>query len=230
MTQWFWYVAAAASGALLCVVIGSVLRALSWRRSVLNGVAHQLRGGKVDRVRGHGLRARGHLGQLEVTVEMHRDSRRPAQSPMWRVFAVGPVRVDHPVEVAAGGWISDIDPWLERLVPVAVPCAAGPMLAVRSEVPVPADHPVLEAVQRQAGSITTGALYARPDLMRAEVCVERNRDNHGLFAYLAAMGDVSDAPTRKGRETGGRPPRSTGRLHVVRPLGDESPRGTRRTG
>jgi hypothetical protein len=212
MSPLFWYVAAAAGGALLCAVVGALLRAQSWKHQVLHAVAHRLRGGVVDHVRGHGFRARGQLGQLEVTVEMHRDSRRPTESPMWRVLAVGPVRIDQPVEVAAGGWTTDIDPWLERLAPIAVPSGEGPVLAVRAQQPVPFDHPVLEAMREQGAAITNGALYVRPDLMRAEVHVERHGEAGGLFAYLAAMSDVSER--RRARETGPRSPR-TGHLHVV---------------
>ena len=133
---------------------------------------------------------------------------------MWRVLAVGPVRVDQPVEVSAGGWTTDIDPWLERLAPIAVPSGDGLVLAVRAEHPVPDDHPVLAAMREQGATITSGALYARPDLMRAEVQVERHGEARGLFAYLAAMSEISDAPARSRRETRPRAPRTV-RLHVV---------------
>jgi hypothetical protein len=101
------------------------------------------------------------------------------------------------------------------------------MLAVRAEQPVPFDHPVLAAMRDQGAAITSGALYARPDLMRAEVCVDRHGEAEGLFAYLAAMSDVSER--RRTRETGPRSPR-TGHVHLVRPLSDGTPPDTVQTG
>jgi hypothetical protein len=91
---------------------------------------------------------------------------------------------------------------------------AGPQLEAHSETEATLDHPVITALGRQGPQLVTGALYVRPDLMRAEVRFSRQvEENRGLFAYLHAMAEVSEATTMRphGRADG------LPRIHVGAP-------------
>jgi hypothetical protein len=173
------------------------------RASVLDEVRRMLRGGTVQQTPQRGPQARGRLGQLEITVDLHHDPRRPKQSPMWRVLAVGPVRVDHAVEVRSGGWQGWIDPWMELAEPRTVAMRDGTRLEVHCERPLTIEHPVMMAVLRQSALLGAGSLYAGPDLMRAEVAFAPHaRDNRALFAWLQTMAEISDSATGRTHRDG----------------------------
>ena len=200
MSQLLWYVAAAVTGAFVCAGIRALTRTPMTRAAVLEEVRRMLRGGVVEKTPGRGPQARGRLGQLEVTVDLFDDPKRRAQSPMWRVLAVGPVRLERPMEVTIGDWKGWIDSWMQLAESREVPGAAGPMLLVHSEHAPPPDHPVIAALHRHAAMLCPGALHARPDLMRAEVRFSAKAcDNRGLFAYLAAMSEISDSSVNRPR-------------------------------
>ena len=173
------------------------------RTAVLDEVRRTLRGGTVERTPGRGPQARGRLGQLEITVDLHHDPRRPHQSPMWRVLAVGPVRVERPVELRTEGWKGWIDPWMELAETRRFPLGDGVVVETHSERAVPFDHPALIAVGHQSATLGPGVLHVRPDLMRAEVgFADHARDNRPLFAWLQAMAEISEsASTRAPRGT-----------------------------
>ena len=172
------------------------------RSAVLDEVRGMLRGGVIDQYPGRGPQARGRLGELEVTVDLWSDPARPAQSPFWRVLAVGPVRLERPIEVRVGDWKGWIDPWLQLGETVVVPKGVGPEFTVHAENTIWLDHPVIVALRRQGAGLTPGAFHARTDLMRAEIAFgSRVEDNRALFAYLHAMGSISETtPARPPRE------------------------------
>lgn len=211
MSQWMWYVAGAATGVLVYSIISMLVRVPMTRAAVLEEVRRMLRGGVVEKTPGRGLQARGRLGELEITVDLADDHKRRNQSPMWRVLAVGPVRLERPVEVTVGEWKGWIDPWMQLAESRSIASAhGGPTLTAHAEVAPTAEHPVLAALHRHHGALVPGALHARPDLMRAEVRFSpRVEDNRGLFAYLGVMAEISDAPTaRSRREAAPRAPRT----------------------
>jgi hypothetical protein len=202
----YWSVIALAVALGVWFVVRAIGRVSFTRSAVLDEVRRTLRGGTVERTPGRGPQARGRLGQLEITVDLHHDSRRPHQSPTWRVLAVGPVRVDRPVELRTQGWPGWIDPWMELAETRRFPLGDGLAIETHSERAVPIDHPALQAVRNQAGSLGPGALHVRPDLMRAEIGFAiQPRDNRALFAWLQAMTEISEAATtRSHRDAGGR--------------------------
>lgn len=194
------------AGVLACTLAGRLTRVARVRGAVLEEARRLLRNGVIENAPGRGPQARGQLGELELTVDLHTDAKRPRQSPMWRVLAVGPVRLEQPVEVRVGGWQGWIDPWMQ-LARGRTVRGAGPELEAHSEAEAPLDHVVLAALGRQGPQLVPGALYARPDLMRAEVEFRpRVDDNRGLFAYLHAMTEISEASTLRGAERSGRLP------------------------
>lgn len=211
MSQWMWYVAGAATVMLLYSVVSALLRVPLTRSAVLEEVRRMLRGGTVEKTPGRGYQARGRLGELEVTVDLAEDSKRRGQSPMWRVLAIGPVRLERPIEVTVGEWKGWIDSWMQLAETRSIASAhGGPTLAAHAEVAPTPDHPVIAALHRHHAQLVPGALHARPDLMRAEVKFSpRVDDNRGLFAYLAAMHEISDAAAGRPRhEAGSRSPRT----------------------
>lgn len=201
MVQWMWYVAGAATGVLLYSVICMVVRVPMTRAAVLEEVRRMLRGGMVEKTPGRGLQARGRLGELEITVDLADDPKRRGQSPMWRVLAIGPVRLERPIEVTVGEWKGWIDSWMQLAETRSIASAnGGPTLAAHAEVAPTPDHPVIAALHRHHGALVPGALHARSDLMRAEVRFSsRVEDNRGLFAYLGVMAEISDAPAKSSR-------------------------------
>jgi hypothetical protein len=209
MSQWMWYVAAAATGVLVYSIISMLVRVPMTRAAVLEEVRRMLWGGVVEQTPGRGPQARGRLGQLEVTVDLADDHKRRSQSPMWRVLAVGPVRLERPVEVTVGDWKGWIDPWMQLAETRTIP-GHGPMLSAHAEVAPTVEHPVIAALHRHHPALAPGALHARPDLMRAEVrFFPRVAENRGLFAYLGAMAEISDSPSnRTRREAAPRAPRT----------------------
>jgi len=155
-----------------------------------------LRGGVVESLPGRGPQARGRLSELEVTVDLFHDSTRSAQSPMWRVLAVGPVRFERPLEARVGGWQGWIDPWMQLGETLMVPAGVGPEFTVHSEHTTSLDHPLVTSLRHQGPSLGPGALHVRRDLMRAEVRFRaRAEDNRGLFGYLQAMREISEMPS-----------------------------------
>jgi hypothetical protein len=202
MTPLLWTAIAAAAIVALWIFLRIAGRSARLRAGVLEDVRRALRGGVIDTLPGRGPQARGRLGELEITVDLYSDPARPKQSPMWRVLAVGPVRIERPMEVRVAGWQGWIDPWLQLGETVTVPAHAGPELTVHSEHGVGIDHPVVAAVRRQGGGLTAGALHARPDLMRAEVrCAPRIEANRPLFSFLHAMGEISELPAHRAGES-----------------------------
>lgn len=190
-------------GAALLVALAIALRVVGrvsrTRARVLDEVRRMLRGGVVETLPGRGLQARGRLSELEVTVDLHQDATRSAQSPMWRVLAVGPVKFERPVEARIAGWQGWVDPWMQLGETLIVPAGVSPEFTVHSEHTTSLDHPVVAALRRQGPSLGPGALHVRPDLMRAEVqfklMAERNR---ALFALLHAMREISETtPSRQ---------------------------------
>lgn len=188
------------------------------RAAVLDEVRRTLKGGVVQQTKGRGPQARGRLGQLEITVDLHHDPRRPQQSPMWRVMGVGPVRVERPVEIRLGGWQGWIDPWMEMTETRAVPMRQGPAVDIHTDRPIALDHPVLLAVLRQSEALGPGALHARPDLMRAEVrFVTKADQNRALFAWLQAMAEISDAANGRAAREGESRAMKAARVRVFAP-------------
>jgi hypothetical protein len=191
----FWGIAALIAVVVACALSLGVGRVGRTRAAVLEEVRRMLRGGVIERPPGRGMQARGLLGELEVTVDLHRDPSRPRQSPMWRVLAVGPVALDRPVEARVAHWDGWIDPWLQIGETLVVPASVGPEFTLHAERSPSLDHVVVVALRRQGERLGPGALHARPDLMRAEarfgVKVE---DNRLLFAFLHAMAEISEEP------------------------------------
>jgi hypothetical protein len=172
-------------------------------------VRRMLRGGVVEQPAGRTQQVRGRLGQLEITVDLQSDAARPRQSPMWRVLAVGPVPIERPIEARVAGWEGWIDPWLQLGETLMVPAGVGPDFNLHAECMPTFDHPVLAALRRQGERLGPGALYVRPDLMRAETRSRANpEENRPLFAYLHAMAELSELPrTRTPRAAGRQAPR-----------------------
>jgi hypothetical protein len=162
------------------------------RELVLEEVRRQLRGGAVENLRSRGPQARGRLGELEVTVDLHHDPQRRGESPMWRVMAVGPVAVADPIEAKVGDWRGWIDPWLRTGQTLMVPEGAGPAFSVHAGQPATLDHPVVVALRRQGPALGAGALHVQRDFMRAEVRFDAQAENNrGLFGFLHAMAEIS---------------------------------------
>ncbi len=195
MSSALWWWLAAGGIALVTAIVLRVLGARSRCRDVmLDEVKRVMRRGIIEKLTGRGPQARGQMGQLEITVDLHEDRSRPGQSPMWRVLAVGPVRLQHPIEARVGGWQGWIDPWLQLAETSPVKGGIGPAFTLHSEHGASLDHPVVAALLRQGNALSQGALHARPDLMRAEVMFRIDpEDNKGLFAYLHAMQEISEA-------------------------------------
>src|SRR5438552_3909493 len=91
-----WIVGGLVGIALLSAMVRAFSRSARTRAEVQEEIRRLLHGGVIDRPPGRGSQVRGRLGQVEVTVEVHRARARPRQSPMWRVLAVGPVPIDRP--------------------------------------------------------------------------------------------------------------------------------------
>jgi len=209
-------VAAGAALVLIAVLVTYLGRLGRVRGPVLEEVRRSMRGGVIEHLRGRGPQARGRMGQLEVTVDLYRDTARPSQSPMWRVLAIGPVAIERPIEARVGRWQGWIDPWMQLGGTLSVPATVGPEFTVHSEHPTTLEHPVVMALRRQGPSLGAGALHARPDLMRAEVRFStRLDDNRPLFAYLHAMSEISEIrPARHARGAATSSPRPR-RLNIV---------------
>lgn len=189
----------AAALVALAVILRAIGRVSRTRSRVLDEVRRMLRGGVVEMLPGRGQQARGRLGELEVTVDLHQDATRSSQSPMWRVLAVGPVKFERPVEARIAGWQGWVDPWMQLGETLIVPGGVSPEFTVHSESTTTLDHPVVAALRRQGPSLGAGALHVRPDLMRGEaqfrLQAERNRP---LFALLHAMREISETtPSRQ---------------------------------
>jgi hypothetical protein len=121
---------------------------------------------------------------------------------MWRVLAVGPVKLERPLEVRAGGWKGWIDPWMQLGETLMVPASVGPEFTVHSEHTTSLDHLVVIALRRQGPALGPGALHVRHDLMRAEIQFRRRtEDNRPLFAYLHAMREISEVQPAKSSTT-----------------------------
>jgi hypothetical protein len=197
----FWPGAAALALVALLIIIRTIGRTARVRSTVLLEVRRLLRGGVIEKLPRRGQQARGRLGELEITVDLYEDPQRRSQSPMWRVLAVGPVRIDPPIEARVAGWQGWIDSWLQLGETLVIHAGVGPEFTVHSEQPR-TDHRVVTALRHQGASLGPGALHARPDLMRAEVRFRpRHEDNHALFAYLHAMAEISEQrPARMARE------------------------------
>jgi len=206
MPPMLWSVIAIALAIAAWLIVRMLGRVAFARSAVLDEVRRTLRGGTVERTPGRGPQARGRLGQLEITVDLHHDPRRPHQSPTWRVLAVGPVRVERPIELRTEGWQGWIDPWMKLVETRRLPLREGLVIESHSERAVPSDHPALLALEHHAATLGPGALHVRPDLMRAEVgFVAHARDNRPLFAWLQAMAEISESATTRGhRDAGGR--------------------------
>jgi hypothetical protein len=186
------------------------------RAAVFEEVRRTLRGGVIEKPARRGKQVRGQLGQLEITVDVQSDSARPRQSPMWRVLAVGPVAIERPVEARVFGWEGWIDPWLQLGETLMVPPGVGPEFSLHAERMPTMDHLLISALRRQGERLGPGALYARPDLMRAETrCGARPEENRSLFAYLHAMAEISETPRRRAAPAATR----TGSRHGVIPEG-----------
>ena len=190
--SWWWLAAGALAlvGAILWRILGARSRT---RDLVLDEIKRSLRGSVVESLPGRGPQLRGRIGKLEITVDLHEDESRPKQSPMWRVLAVGPVRLDHSIEAKVAGWEGWIDPWLQLGEVSAVPAGVGPAFTLHAERAAPLDHPIVTALRRQGPSLGPGALHARSDLMRTEVKFHVNAQlNKPLFAYMQAMVEISE--------------------------------------
>jgi hypothetical protein len=198
MSEFVWIVPAAIGALAALIFLRSSGRAARTRAEVLDEVRRSLRSGVLDELPGRAPQARGRIGELEITVDLHSDPARPAQSPMWRILAVGPVGLDRPLEVRIADWKGWIDPWLQLGESVMVPAGMGPGFTVHAEHSIHLDHPVIMALRRQGPGLGPGAFHARPDLMRAEVRFgERSEDNRALFSFLHAMGEISAGANRR---------------------------------
>ena len=201
MSELVWIVPAAIGALAALIFLRSSGRAARTRAEVLDEVRRSLRAGVLDELPGRVPQARGRIGELEITVDLHSDPARPAQSPMWRILAVGPVGLDRPLEVRIADWKGWIDPWLQLGESVLVPAGMGPGFSVHAEHSIHLDHPVILALRRQGPGLGAGAFHARPDLMRAEVRFgERPEDNRSLFSFLHAMGEISSTARRRAAE------------------------------
>ena len=192
MSSLLWPVATGAIILVSWLIVRTMVRVSHTRDIVLEEVRRRLRGGVIERLPRRGPQARGRLGDIEVTVDLYRDPQRPDLSPLWRVIAVGPVRVATPVEVHIGGWRGWIDPWMQMATTLPVPDGPGPHLVLHGEQPLALDHPVLAALRRQGHLLGPGGLHVQSDFMRAEVRFDRRTEgNRGLFGYLQAMSEIA---------------------------------------
>lgn len=200
MSEMVWIVPTAVGALAALILLLSSGRAARTRTEVFDEVRRSLRNGVLKELPGRIPQARGRLGALEITVDLHSDPTRPAQSPMWRVLALGPVGVDRPIEVRIADWKGWIDPWLQLGESVWVPAESGPELTVHADQPIKLDHPVVALLRRLRSGLGPGAFHARPDLMRAELRFsERAEGNRALFACLHAMGEISALASRQPR-------------------------------
>lgn len=125
-------------------------------------------------------------------MDLFRDPQRPHESPMWRVMAVGPVRLDGPVEAHVDGWRGWLDPWMQKARALSVPGGVGQEFTVHAERALTLDHPVVVALRRQGPALGPGALHVQQDFMRAEVrFFPEPEKNVGLFGFLQAMAEIS---------------------------------------
>jgi hypothetical protein len=192
--QVFGFAVIAAALVALSILLRALGRVARVRARVLEEVRRMLRGGVVETLPGRGLQARGRLGELEVTVDLFHDPSRPAQSPMWRVLAVGPVRFERPLEARVLHWQGWIDPWMQLGETLLVHGGVGPEFTVHSEHTTSLDHPLVVELRHQGPAIGAGALHVRRDLMRAEVQFRaKTEDNRALIGYLHVMRDLSEA-------------------------------------
>ena len=169
-------------------------RAAGTRAAVFEEVRRTLRDGTLERAGGVTV-VRGKLGPLEVLVDLQSDSKRPRQSPMWRVSAEGPVAFERPLEARVGGWEGWIDPWLQLGETLTVLNGAGPGFTLHAERPPRPDHPLAAALRRQGERLGAGALHGRQDLMRVETRFSaRLEENRPLFAYLHVVGEIAELP------------------------------------
>ena len=185
-------------GIVVIVGIGVLLRRLrratTTRSAVFEEVRRTLRDGRIERLGGITV-VRGHLGPLEVAVDLQNDPKRPKQSPMWRVSAEGPVAVERPIEARVSGWEGWIDPWLQLGETLTVLNASGPGFTLHAERPPRSDHPLATALRRQGERLGPGAFHARHDLLRAETRFgTRLEENRPLFAYLHVVGEIAELP------------------------------------
>lgn len=191
MSPLLWSVAAVALGLLLLFMMNGRRRSRHTRHVVLEEVRRRLHGGTIEHLPVRGPRARGRLGELEVTVDLHREPNR-RNAPMWRVMAVGPVRVDEPIEARVADWEGWIDPWMQMEKVLAVPASGGPPFTIHGRQPPTLHHPVIAALRRQGPALVAGCLHVQHDFMRAEIQYDpRPEANRGLFAFLDAMAEIS---------------------------------------
>ncbi|MGH7730407.1 MAG: hypothetical protein ACRENJ_04065 [Candidatus Eiseniibacteriota bacterium] len=208
MAQIAWILGVVAMIAATVFVLRRIGRAAATRAAVFEEVRRTLRDGRMDRAGGVTV-VRGQLGQLEVSVDLQRDSKRPRQSPMWRVSAEGPVALERPIEARVGAWEGWIDPWLQLGETLTVLNGAGPGFTLHAERPPRADHPLVAALRRQGERLGPGAFHARHDLLRAETRFgARLEENRPLFAYLHVVGEIAELP----------------QVRVPRPAGPQVPR------
>lgn len=198
MSLLLWSVAAATTAIVLMLVVQAMSRVSRTRGVVLDEVRRFLRGGVIERVPGRGVQVRGRLGELEVTVDLHSDPQRAAQSPMWRILGVGPVAVDLAAEAHVADWRGWIDPWMQRGKAITIPAGVGPAFSLHAEAPMTMDHRVVAALRRQGPSLGAGGLHVRRDFMRAEVRFDaRPEGNRALFAFLQAMSEIAERETAR---------------------------------
>ncbi|TMQ68812.1 MAG: hypothetical protein E6K80_13780 [Candidatus Eisenbacteria bacterium] len=189
MPSLLWVLAGAAI--LIVAVWGGVRRQGRTRQLVLEEVRRRLRGGTIEPLPSRGPQARGRLGELEVTVDLHHDAR-AQESKSWRVMAVGPVHVADAVEAHVGDWRGWIDPWMQKESALSVPASGGPPFTVHARQPLTMDHPVIAALRRQGPALGSGGLHVQRDFMRAEVRFDPHPENNrSLFGFLDAMAEIS---------------------------------------
>ena len=192
MSPLLWSLATAAIVVILSIATRAMSRARRARRIVLEEVRRRLSGGTIERLPSRGPQARGRLGELEVTVDLHHDAQRRNEPPMWRVMAVGPVGVTEAVEAHVGDWRGWIDPWMQMEKALPVSAAAGPSFTVHAHTPLTLEHPVVVALRRQGPALNSGGLHVQRDFMRAEVRFDPHPENNrGLFGFLDAMSEIS---------------------------------------
>ena len=192
MSPLLWSLATAAIVVLALILMGGAGRTHRARRIVLEEVRRRLRGGMIERLPARGPQARGRLGELEVTVDLHHDAQRRDESPMWRVMAVGPVRIAEPIEVHVGEWRGWIDPWMQMEKALSISSGVGPPFTVHAHCPLTLDHPVVVALRRQGPALGPGSLHVQRDFMRAEVRFDAHPENNrSLFSFLDAMSEIS---------------------------------------
>lgn len=215
MSPLLWSVAAVALGVLLLFMMNGARRSRHTRHVVLEEVRRRLRGGSIEHLPVRGPRARGRLGELELTVDLHHDPSR-RNMPLWRVMAVGPVRIDEPIEARVADWGGWIDPWMQMEKVLTVPAAGGgPAFTIHARQPLTLHHPVIAALRRQGPALVAGCLHVQHDFMRAEIHYEpRPEGNRGLFAFLDAMSEISTRGPSRAVDTG-----RVHRMHVGRETG-----------